>query len=152
MLTELQHFSYDRATNYETKYSDSDMYLTMSKELINGIKYVNSMKEDCMYLGWTPYLPIKNTKQLNDICVNVIRNDNNGENDFTEIPLYFICLENQDDGVNVSRIYHNPSIIVDIDIKLMMLHLKDIGRISNVTIHFEHLKFAHAGRWYLDIS
>jgi hypothetical protein len=123
----------------------------MSKDLLEGIKYIDSMNDNTMYLGWTPFQPIKHTTTLKNMGVNVIRNDNSAENDFTEIPLYFICMENSEKGVNVSRIYHNPSIIVDIDVKIMMKHLKEIGRISNTTMNFENLKFAHNGRWNLEL-
>lgn len=150
---ELQEYSYIKSSSSKTnlKYSDSDMYLVMSKSLLEGIEYIDSMNDNAMYLGWIPFNPIKHTTTFKNMGVNVIRNDNSAENDFTEIPLYFICMENSEEGINISRIYHNPSIIVEIDVKIMMKHLKEIGRISNITMNFENLKYAHNGRWNLEL-
>ena len=147
ILDSLKTYTQEKSKN--TCGSDNDMFNSMTKSLNLGKQHIVQKMTRSIYLGWTPL----NDGEIQTISeIKPLRNDNVGVH-YTKIPLYFILLDMFDENktLQVSRIIHNPSIDINMNINLMRSHLEDIVEDSDVNLCFEKLKALDNGRWLLDL-
>lgn len=128
-------------------------FANMGQNLWKGLEYIKKRKDNTIYLGWTPFL------NDNTLDCEVLRNDNHvvfqdtvSEINHAELPLYFVFLEvmKENKTISVERVYHNPSLDIQISPSLLKAHLECLAIDSNVSIKFSNLRYYDFGRWYLE--
>lgn len=141
---------YSRLQGARSTGVDHRMFISIGKELRSGRDFVKNAADDgVLYLGWTP-LKEDNTMLQIDMP---LRNDNMGIN-YRKIPLYFIIIEPEitNRTLSVKKIIHNPTIDIEVDIKLLKVHLLALAKESNTTLDIAPLKFYDSGRWYFEFE
>ncbi len=126
------------------KGSDKTMFENMASNIRAGINILESSGIDMIYFGWTPL----NDKNIFEIIEEPIRNDNDETMVETiNIPLYFIFVRVKVNGTMiVERIFHNPTIDVNINPIMMKEHLESLCVLSNTTLDISPLKNHDNGR------
>ena len=132
------------------KGSDKLMFENMASNIRAGLNILETSGIDMIYFGWPPL-------NDNDIFENIgepTRNDNDASMVETiHIPLYFIFVRIKVNGTMiVERIFHNPTIDVNINPIMMKEHLDSLCVLSNTTLDISPLKNHDNGRWYLILS
>jgi len=147
MFDILQEYSNNKIN--QTQGVDKRMYQGMSTNLRNGQYYATRMKDDdSTYLAWTP---LNKDNIMIRYSNKPVRNDNADIN-FRKVPLYFIFLESKEKELCVTRIIQNPSIQVNINIKLIRKHLEELAEVSNKKLNILPLLLYDSGRWYFEFS
>tara|TARA_Y100000996_G_C22426047_1_gene603550 strand:+ start:272 stop:898 length:627 start_codon:yes stop_codon:yes gene_type:complete len=147
MFDILQEYSNNKIN--QTQGVDRRMYQGMSTNLRNGQYYATRMRdEDSTYLAWTP---LNKDNIMIRYSNKPVRNDN-ADISFRKVPLYFIFLESKEKELCVTRIIQNPSIQVNINIKLIRKHLEELAETSNKKLNILPLLLYDSGRWYFEFS
>jgi len=147
MFDILQEYSNNKIN--QTQGVDKRMYQGMSTNLRNGQYYATRMKDDdSTYLAWTP---LNKDNIMIRYSNKPVRNDN-ADISFRKVPLYFIFLESKEKELCVTRIIQNPSIQVNINIKLIRKHLEELAEVSNKKLNILPLLLYDSGRWYFEFS
>ena len=132
------------------KGSDKLMFENMASNIRSGLNILESSGIDMLYFGWTPL----NDNNIFEMIEEPIRNDNDETMVKTiNIPLYFIFVRVKvNRTMIVERIFHNPTIDVNINPIMMKEHLESLCVLSNTTLDISPLKNHDNGRWYLILS
>lgn len=147
MFDILQEYSNNKIN--QTQGVDKRMYQGLSTNLRNGQYYATRMKDDdSTYLAWTP---LNKDNIMIRYSNKPVRNDN-ADISFRKVPLYFIFLESKEKELCVTRIIQNPSIQVNINIKLIRKHLEELAEVSNKKLNILPLLLYDSGRWYFEFS
>lgn len=147
MFDILQEYSNNKIN--QTQGVDKRMYQGMSTNLRNGQYYATRMRdEDSTYLAWTP---LNKDNIMIRYSNKPVRNDN-ADISFRKVPLYFIFLESKEKELCVTRIIQNPSVQVNINIKLIRKHLEELAEASNKKLNILPLLLYDSGRWYFEFS
>ncbi len=132
------------------KGSDKTMFENMASNIRAGLNILESSGIDMIYFGWTPL----NDNNIFEIIEEPTRNDNDETMvETVNIPLYFIFVRVKVNGpMIVERIFHNPTIDVNINPIMMKEHLENLCVLANTTLDISQLKNHDNGRWYLILS
>ena len=73
------------------------------------------------------------------------------ETNIKNVPLYFIVCEaiSSNNTLQAKKILCNPTIDLNIDLKLLKAHLLNFTKEYNITLDLSQLKTYDSGRWYL---
>lgn len=147
----LKLFSLQKAAEDSLYQTDQEMFSNFAKRLDKGISFTKSMEDKCMYLGWTPLAPFLEHSEEYDETEITRRNDCEGT-DFKLIPLYYVFIINDCSHISVDRIYQNPAIELNIDIKLLKKHIDELSEISGIEVVFDNLRYFDDGRYHFEFG
>lgn len=145
----LKMFSIQKSSTEGLYRTDKEYFQNCAGLLDKGISFAKATEEKCMYLAWTPYAPMYNNTFEFDENELLIRNDCQGT-DFKLIPLYYVFLTNNEDNVEIDRIFPNPAIEARLDLKLLKKQLNQLTKLSGVPINYDKLRYYNNGRYYLE--
>jgi hypothetical protein len=133
--------------------SDEKMFELMRNQLSDGKQSIlnKSVEENHnrIFFGWTPL----HDPSIDPLIVP-IRNDNEGIDNFRDIPIYFLFVrvDSFKKSIIVEEIVYNPSIQFELDPAIMIYHLKSLANYANSTLDIDPLKKYDNGRWFLILN
>lgn len=132
-------------------YNKIEMYETYKLQYKDACRYLLYNKPSSNYIGWTPFLY---NKELFKKYYKSIIKKIDFQTNIKYIPLYYLVCESNslNNTLEVKKILCNPTIEVNIDLKLLKSDLKSFCNLYNTTLDLSQLKYYDDGRWYFEFK